>query len=81
MRARRWAPRHAAALPSSHAPGPPAPSPACPQVLQWAVAAVKQTKAAHYRGCSPEDLLDLLASDERRLYILLHNIDGPGAAV
>ncbi|KAL4449034.1 hypothetical protein ABPG77_007751 [Micractinium sp. CCAP 211/92] len=48
------------------------------QVLQWAVAAVKQTKAAHYRGCSPDDLLDLLASDERRLYIMLHNIDGPG---
>lgn len=44
------------------------------------MAAVKQTKAAHYRGCSPDDLLDLLASDERRLYIVLHNIDGPGEA-
>ena len=48
------------------------------QVLQWATAAVKQTKAAHYRGCSADDLLGLISSDSRRLYLVLHNIDGPG---
>ena len=67
----------------NHTPVPPALPPrlpATPQILMWATAALKGTKAAHYRGCSKDDMLGLLASDERRLYLTLHNIDGPGAA-
>ncbi|PSC69977.1 Origin recognition complex subunit 2 [Micractinium conductrix] len=51
---------------------------AAKQIMQHAVAAVKQSKAAHYRGCILDDLLSLLRSDERHLYLVLHNIDGPG---
>ena len=47
--------------------------------MMWATAALKGTKAADYRGCSKDDMLDLLGSDTRRLYLMLHNIDGPGA--
>lgn len=52
--------------------------PACAQILQQATAALKGTKAAHYRGCSKDDMLELVGRDQRRLYLVLHNIDGPG---
>lgn len=48
------------------------------QILQQATAALKGTKAAHYRGCSKDDMLELVGRDQRRLYLVLHNIDGPG---
>lgn len=44
----------------------------------WAVAAQKGSKPGDYRGCGPADLLGLLGGDPRRVYVVLHNIDGPG---
>ncbi|EFN52388.1 hypothetical protein CHLNCDRAFT_26858, partial [Chlorella variabilis] len=38
----------------------------------------RQSWAAHYRGCSKDDMLELVGRDQRRLYLVLHNIDGPG---
>ena len=49
------------------------------QILLHAVASLKGGSPGHYRGCSVDDLLGLLRGDERRVYIVLHNIDGPGA--
>lgn len=51
-----------------------------PQVMQIAVAVLKGTnKPALYRSCTKDELLQLVRSDDRRLYVMLHNIDGPGA--
>lgn len=50
-----------------------------PQVLQYAVASLKGGRPEHYRGCTKDELLGLVRGDERRLYVILHNIDGPGA--
>lgn len=52
-----------------------------PQVLLHSVAALKGGAPAHFRGCSKADLLELIGRDARRLYLVLHNIDGPGACV
>ena len=50
-----------------------------PQVMQIAVAVLKGTnKPALYRGCTKDELLQLVRSDDRRLYVMLYNIDGPG---
>lgn len=48
------------------------------QIVQWATASLKQTKPSHYRGCTKDDMFELIRKDERRVYVVLHNIDGPG---
>jgi hypothetical protein len=50
------------------------------QVLANVAALARQTRAGHYRQAAPQDLLRTI-SDEmatRRVYVVLHNIDGPG---
>lgn len=51
------------------------------QIVMWAVAALKGTKPAHYRGCTKSDMFELIVKDERRVYVVIHNIDGPGGLV
>jgi origin recognition complex subunit 2 len=49
------------------------------QVMQIAVAVLKGDRKPHlYRSCTKDELLQLVRSDERRIYVIIHNIDGPG---
>lgn len=58
---------------------PPLATPCNLQILQFGVCALKGGKPSHYRGCSKDELLQLVGRDARQLYVVLHNIDGPGA--
>ncbi|GAB4819936.1 hypothetical protein N2152v2_006982 [Parachlorella kessleri] len=50
------------------------------QILVWAAALVKQVKPQSYRSLSKQTLLDMIAgeSPQKRIYVVIHNIDGPG---
>jgi len=50
------------------------------QVLMRVAALAKLSKAQHYRATPVKDLLDLIRSEAplRKIYVVLHNIDGPG---
>lgn len=60
---------------------PAAPPRPAPQILQYSVSKLKGGKMSDYRGCTKDELLQQVARDGRQLYIMLHNIDGPGASV
>ena len=49
-------------------------------VLQWAAAAARGAEPAAHRGRPAQELLDAVAAEHprRRLYVVIHNIDGPG---
>lgn len=50
------------------------------QIAVWTAAALKGIKPQHYRGYSKQQLFELIEAEapRRRIYVLIHNIDGPG---
>lgn len=51
------------------------------QVVVWAAATLKGTKPQHYRSYAKEQLFELMLKDSpnKHIYVVIHNIDGPGA--